>query len=182
MHCCGNRPVAQIPQCNSHVSHDAPFCYRNVTERCTCAYPVTKLVHCGIFVRLLHCGICEIGHSDLMLWNCDRSHRYNYSINSNLKLWIYCYIVKNNTLYFVGSQSSDFNMIYTVINFKLPLIKTSFTKTETFKRCKKGSLKLYALVNWIQHHQNCIRLLVKIWPPSFCLCSTGNIHTVKSLI
>ena len=43
------RPVAQIPQCTSSISHNAPFCNRNVYM---CAHFCYKMVHCGI---------CELG-------------------------------------------------------------------------------------------------------------------------
>ena len=48
-HCmqCGHWPVAQISQCTSSVSHNAPFCYRNVHM---CAHFCDKMAHCGIFV------------------------------------------------------------------------------------------------------------------------------------
>ena len=44
-----NRPVAQIPQCTSSISNNAPFCNRNVYM---CAHFCYKMVHCGI---------CELG-------------------------------------------------------------------------------------------------------------------------
>ena len=42
-----HRPFAQIPQCTSPISHNAPFCNRNVHM---CAHFCYKMVHCGIFV------------------------------------------------------------------------------------------------------------------------------------
>ena len=41
------RPVAQIPQCISHISHNASFCNKNVHTRSHFCY---KMVHCGTFV------------------------------------------------------------------------------------------------------------------------------------
>ena len=41
-----NRPISQIPQCTSPISHNASFCNRNVH---TCAHFCYKMVHCGIF-------------------------------------------------------------------------------------------------------------------------------------
>ena len=41
-----NRPITHIPQCTSHISHNAPFCNRNVH---LCAHFCYKMVHCGIF-------------------------------------------------------------------------------------------------------------------------------------
>ena len=45
-----NRPIWQIPQCISLVSHSAPFCERNVH---TCAHFSYKMVHCGIWDRCI---------------------------------------------------------------------------------------------------------------------------------
>ena len=44
---CDTKPVTQIPQCTSPVSHNAPFCDRNVHMYAHFCY---KMVHCGIFV------------------------------------------------------------------------------------------------------------------------------------
>ena len=57
-------PISQIPQHIQHISHNAPFCYRNVH---ICAHFCYKLVHCGIWDwRLVGCvqqpavyGICK---------------------------------------------------------------------------------------------------------------------------
>ena len=48
-----NKPVAQIPQCTSPKSHNAPFWKRNVHLYAHLCY---KMVHCGISV--MHCGLC----------------------------------------------------------------------------------------------------------------------------
>ena len=40
----GNRPVTQIPQCTSPLSHNASFCNKNVHM---CAHFCYKMVHCG---------------------------------------------------------------------------------------------------------------------------------------
>ena len=45
-----NWPNSQIPQCTSPISHNAPFCNRNVH---TCAHFCYKMVHCGIFVSCI---------------------------------------------------------------------------------------------------------------------------------
>ena len=42
-----NRTVAQIAQCTNPISHNAPFCNRNVH---ICAHFYYKMMHCGIFV------------------------------------------------------------------------------------------------------------------------------------
>ena len=50
------RPVQQIPQCTSPMSHNAPFCNRNV-------HVCTFLLQNGALwdIYLMHCGICETG-------------------------------------------------------------------------------------------------------------------------
>ena len=44
-----NTPIAQIPQCTKHISHNAPFCNRNMLENCA------LWVIC-----LMHSTICEM--------------------------------------------------------------------------------------------------------------------------
>ena len=39
-----------IPQCTSPISHNVPFCNRNVLK---CAHFYYKLVHCGISVKCI---------------------------------------------------------------------------------------------------------------------------------
>ena len=55
-----NRPISQIPKCIRQISHNAPFCNRNVHR---CAHFNYKMVHCGIwgwlivrFVWQVHCS------------------------------------------------------------------------------------------------------------------------------
>ena len=48
-----NWPVVQIPQCTSPISHNAPFCYKNVH---ICAHFCYKMMHCGIFGALWDCA------------------------------------------------------------------------------------------------------------------------------
>ena len=55
----GIRPVTQIPQCTSPISHNAPFCNRNVH---TCAHFCHKMVHYGIFVW------CIVGFVRWVYW------------------------------------------------------------------------------------------------------------------
>ena len=45
-----NNPVAQILQCTSPISHNAPFCDRNVHM---CAHFCYKMVHYGIFMKCI---------------------------------------------------------------------------------------------------------------------------------
>ena len=45
-----NRPISQIPQCTSSISHNAPFCNRNVHM---CAHFCYKMGHCGILIRCI---------------------------------------------------------------------------------------------------------------------------------
>ena len=58
------RPVAQIPQCTSPMSHNATFCNRNVH---ICAHFCYKMMHC-----VMRCGICEMvlfsEHRMISLW------------------------------------------------------------------------------------------------------------------
>ena len=65
-----NRSVAQIPQCTSPISHNAPFCNRTVHM---CAHFCYKIVHYGMFaycimgfVRWVYCG--EIPWSQQQWW------------------------------------------------------------------------------------------------------------------
>ena len=71
-----NRSAAQIPQCVSPVSHNAPFCNRNVHM---CAHFCYKMVHCGIFVW------CIMG---FVLW----LHCYKMisalNLNQEWNLWV----------------------------------------------------------------------------------------------
>ena len=50
-----DRTVSQIPQCTSLISHNAPFCNRNVHM---CAHFCYKMVHCGMSDRCIF-SICE---------------------------------------------------------------------------------------------------------------------------
>ena len=51
-----NKPVAQIPRLISPVSHNAPFCNRNMHM---CTYFRSKMVNCGIFALfIVRFGIC----------------------------------------------------------------------------------------------------------------------------
>ena len=49
------RHVAQIPQCTIPISHNAPFCNRNV-HVCTFLLQNSALW----YIYLMHCGICKI--------------------------------------------------------------------------------------------------------------------------
>ena len=80
-----NRPVVQIPQWTSPVSHSAPFCNRNVHMW---AHFCCKMVHCGIFVwcivelvRWVYCrwGLC---HKTSLMWE-ERFH----GIESSCEYW-----------------------------------------------------------------------------------------------
>ena len=44
--CDANRPISQIPQCIRQISHNVPFCSRNVH---TCAHFCYKMMHHGIW-------------------------------------------------------------------------------------------------------------------------------------
>ena len=51
-----NRPIAQIAQCTKAISHNAPFCNRNMFEN------GALWVIC-----LVHCGICEMDELFIIL-------------------------------------------------------------------------------------------------------------------
>ena len=81
-----NRSDAQIPQCTSFMSHNAPFCNRNVH---TCAHFCYKTVHCGMWGEsyqmlpcsvdvLMHCGICGMGRTGRQLVMTSGSWRSTY--------------------------------------------------------------------------------------------------------
>ena len=55
-----NRPISQIPQCIKQISHNAPFCNRNVHTRAHFCY---KMVHYGIRHR------CIMGFGLLCYYN-----------------------------------------------------------------------------------------------------------------
>ena len=52
-----NRPVAQIPQCTTAISHNAPFCNRNVHVCAHFCYKNGALWD----ICVMHCVICEMG-------------------------------------------------------------------------------------------------------------------------
>ena len=71
-----NRPISQIPECICAISHNAPFCNRNVH---TCAHFCYKMLHCGIwhrcilgFVRWVYCKTWGPNASDLQ--RLDHNH------------------------------------------------------------------------------------------------------------
>ena len=45
-----NKPVAQIPQCTTPISHNGPFCNTNVH---VCGHFCYKMVHCGYLCNAL---------------------------------------------------------------------------------------------------------------------------------
>ena len=65
-----NRPFAQIPQCTSSISHNAPFCNRNVHM---CAHFLcTFLLQNGALCDncMMHYGICKMGLLKIDLRYC----------------------------------------------------------------------------------------------------------------
>ena len=62
-----NRPISQIPECICDISHNAPFCNRNVHMSAHFCY---KMVHCGVWHRYIlgfvgwvyyfHCSMWDI--------------------------------------------------------------------------------------------------------------------------
>ena len=76
-----NRPISQMPQCIRQISHNAPFCNRNVH---TCAHFCYKMLHCGIwhrcilgFVRWVYCSNRSIFLHVLI----------NFKVNYIVKSW-----------------------------------------------------------------------------------------------
>ena len=63
-----NRPVAQIPQYTSIISHNAPFCNRNMH---ICAHFCYKMMHCGIctYVHISVTKWCIVGYDTGALWD-----------------------------------------------------------------------------------------------------------------
>ena len=59
--CKHSRPISQIPQCTSHISHKAPFCNRNVHM---CAHFSHEILHCGKLVW------CIVGFVRWVYWVC----------------------------------------------------------------------------------------------------------------
>ena len=55
----------QIPQCTSPISHNAPYCSRNVHM---CAHFCYSMVHCAIFV------LCSVGYIRWVYCCCDLSN------------------------------------------------------------------------------------------------------------
>ena len=78
-----NKPVSQIAQCTSVISHNAPFCNRNVHM---CAHSCYKIVYCGIFVWCIvgFVSITKETHGSLNKWppfseNINKSRLLNES-------------------------------------------------------------------------------------------------------
>ena len=66
-----NRPISQSPQCSGQISHNTPFCNRNVhisvTKWCIVEY---GLVHCGICLHACwHHHINSLWPSDTIWWH-----------------------------------------------------------------------------------------------------------------
>ena len=72
-----NWPVAHITQCTSPVSHNAPFCNRNVHMGAPFCY---KMVHCGTFVQcivgFLRWVNCWLQHNSWELLNLSTPRRW----------------------------------------------------------------------------------------------------------
>ena len=50
-------PISQIPQCIRQISHNAPFCNRNIS-----AHFCFKMVYCGIFVECIVVFVQQLYH------------------------------------------------------------------------------------------------------------------------
>ena len=91
-----NKPVT-IPQYTSHISHNAPFCNRNVH---ICAHFCYKMVYCGNLWDgcIMHCGISEKG---LLMhwtdtWDWCRRHICTKCYHSTIELLILCLANKSH--------------------------------------------------------------------------------------
>ena len=73
------RPISQIPQCMRQMSHNAPFCNRNV-HTCTFLLQNDALWDMG----LLHCGIWDWCIMGFVKWvNCTSAGPYMSNIRWN---------------------------------------------------------------------------------------------------
>ena len=68
-----NRPISQIPQCIRLISHNAPFCNRNVH---TCAHCCNRIVHCGIW------NWCIVGSVREVYWHIYSSSGFMVSMHN----------------------------------------------------------------------------------------------------
>ena len=82
-----NRPISPIPQCIRKISHNAPFCNRNVH---ICAHFCYKMLHCGIwhrcilgFVRLVYWRPCLIPTNSPVNWPNSQIPECTWSISHN---------------------------------------------------------------------------------------------------
>ena len=88
-----NRTLTQIPQCTSPISHNAPFCNRNVHM---CAHFCYKTVHCGIFVwcivgfvRCLFRGIFNLCSGSFIVLNQIWCILHQVLVGLNCTNWLF---------------------------------------------------------------------------------------------
>ena len=98
-------PAAQIPQCNSPISHNAPFCNRNV-------HVCTFLLQNGALwdIHLMHHGICKIGplrsyyiegkgNTWIILWTHKRHPiAHGGKLWGSSQLWVHVFWKKNDQI------------------------------------------------------------------------------------
>ena len=93
-----NRPVAQIPQCTSPVSHNVPICSRNVY---ICAHFCYKMVHYGIFVWCIVGFVKQVYFEFVFLWDgpiqicCLNAIKYKYAFVPNTDRYINSMMISN---------------------------------------------------------------------------------------
>ena len=82
------RPISQIPQCTGFISHNAPFCNKNVHMYAHFCY---KMVHCGIFVWCI-VGFVRWGYSFKYNFNISilLNSLKNYKLESKEKISVWC--------------------------------------------------------------------------------------------
>ena len=90
-----NRPISQISQCIGQISHNTPFCNRNVH---TCAHFCYKMVICGIWDW---CIVGFVRHPDC--WDMIQNKTFSFPLLSTLSLDLYSVSYHNldNSSYFI---------------------------------------------------------------------------------
>ena len=121
-----SRPAAQTPQCITPISHNAPFCNRNV-------HVCTFLLQNGALwdISVMHCGICEMG---LISQKIERNTRawIVHSRNMHQIHALLCFVVNWNRNVKLITFSSWFSWLAAL---KVLNMKTSGTaSSENFAR------------------------------------------------
>ena len=89
-----NRPISEIPQCIRQLSHNVPFCNRNMH---TCAHFCYKMMHCGVFV---------LGTAGFLKW-----FYYDMILLTSWQLQKCAIIWTNAGIWLIGSLGTNFSQI-----------------------------------------------------------------------